>query len=147
MNEPDAVIQVVWDWRQGQAAAPRRLLLRMLILCVGLAVAALAWWLRHAAAAAVVASLAVAIFLLSLILPKLYARLEAALLYLSHLVGLVLGWLFLTPIFYLCFTAGRLIHLLLRNDPMQRRLSPEAASYWQDKPQDSDPERYRRQYL
>jgi len=149
MNEPDAVMQAVWNWRQGRAAVPPpRLLARVLILAVGLAVAALlAWCFAHETTAIVVASLAVAIFLISLILPKLYARLEAALFYLSHLVGLGLSWLFLTPIFYLCFTVGRLTQILSRRDPMKRRLIPDTASYWQDKPLDSDPERYRRQYL
>jgi hypothetical protein len=147
MNEPDAVMQAVWNWRQGQVAAPRRWLAQSLILCAGLAVAALAWWFGHQTAAIIVASVAVAIFLISLILPKLYARLEAALLYLSHLVGLALSWLFLTPIFYLCFTAVRLTQIMSRYDPMQRRLAPDASSYWRDKPQDSDPNRYQRQYL
>ncbi|MDR3088940.1 MAG: hypothetical protein LBU39_03885 [Desulfobulbaceae bacterium] len=151
MNErerQDLVMAAVWNWRGGVAGPKRRsLLVRALMLFVGFAVAALLWFWGRQLAAMVIAAIAAVIFLFSCFCPQLSSRFESMLLSLAHLVGVALGWLFLTPVFYCCFTVGRLLQVFSGRDPMRRRLADDDASYWLDRMEDSDPERYRRQYL
>lgn len=56
----------------------------------------------------------------------------------SHVVLLVLYFLIVTPI--------ALVMKIVRYDPMERRLDPEAKTYWVEHRTGEDPARYLRQY-
>jgi len=61
-------------------------------------------------------------------------------------VGQALTWLLLAPFYYICIFPARLILLCAGRDPMQRKWSPEQASYWEEKHGGNAPEELTRQY-
>ena len=50
------------------------------------------------------------------------------------------------PIYWLVFAIGHLLLRIRGKDPMQRRLDPDVASYWEDRPPVTDMETYRKQF-
>ena len=54
--------------------------------------------------------------------------------------------IFLVPIYWLVFAIGHLLLRIRGKDPMQRRLDPDVASYWEDRPPVTDMETYRKQF-
>ncbi len=61
-----------------------------------------------------------------------------------------LGWLvshlLLAAIYYLIITPIGMLMRFCGYDPMQRRLDRQAATYWQPRQKDDDPQRYFKQY-
>src|SRR5207237_1080980 len=60
----------------------------------------------------------------------------------TYPVGWVVSHVVLAVIFYGVFTAVALVFRLLGRDALQRRLEPEAASYWQPRTPSRDPRTY-----
>lgn len=86
------------------------------------------------------------VFLVAALSPALRRVLRKLEKWLVLAVGTVLTVALLTPFFYLCFVPGRLILLLTGNDPMKRKLDPNADSYWISLDSAAKtPESYRRQ--
>ncbi len=66
--------------------------------------------------------------------------------WLGQFVGTVLTYILLVPMFYIVFTFGRLVILVLGRDPLQRKWQPEAGSYWEDRKAPFDATHFKRQY-
>lgn len=131
---------VVWDWRRsasesGEAAARERAAARrrgLLQALVGLAAAALIWWLwKSAVAATVVAGIALVTLLLALAFPTTaYRRLSRALETFGHAVGMAVTWVLMTLLYLVLFLPVGLLlragHKLGITTAFDRRLP----SYW-----------------
>ena len=75
--------------------------------------------------------------LLALISPLgAYAALQRGLEALGRLVGRLMAWLLLAPVFYLFVTPFGLLRRRGARDTLKRRLEPGAASYWRERPED-----------
>lgn len=61
-------------------------------------------------------------------------------------IGWVMSHLILAGVYYLVLTPIGLLLRLTGRDPMQRRPDSEATSYWQQRPERDNPDRYFRQY-
>jgi hypothetical protein len=72
---------------------------------------------------------------------KGYVALTRAIERLGELVGTVLTWALLAPIFYLFFAPFGLLARRGRGDRMGRRFDPAAKSYWISRPPKTDVER------
>lgn len=66
--------------------------------------------------------------------------------WLARAVGSGLTWLLLTPFFYIVFGLGRLSLVLARKDPLNRKLDPQAISYWTDHPNTQTGPRHQKQF-
>jgi hypothetical protein len=152
-REPSAV---VWRWNGGEtdsqerareaAAARKRGLLGG---AIGLAVAAVFYFLlKRQEAAAVIASIALLFTLLALLAPlTAYKSVTRALDRFAHALGTAVTWLLLTLMYYLFFlplgwflrTRGKLA--------ITRSFDPRLPSYWTSlEGRELNPESYRRQF-
>ena len=93
-----------------------------------------------------VAVLAVAVPLVGWLYLPLLRWAWIALSYLTWPIGWVLSHVILAVVYYLVFTPVGLLLRLLGKDPMQRKLDPEARTYWIERPQGQDVQRYFRQF-
>lgn len=60
-------------------------------------------------------------------------------------IGWVVSQVVLVILFYLILTPLGLFFRMIGRDPLQRRLDPNARSYWEKRPGITDPKRYYRQ--
>ncbi|NKB25481.1 MAG: hypothetical protein GKR87_14110 [Kiritimatiellae bacterium] len=79
-------------------------------------------------------------------IPTLYSTLRVYLLRFAHFVGLVLTWVLLVPVFYLCFVPGRFIQRLKGNDPLTRKCPSNEVTYWVPRPPTTDMNQYKKQH-
>ena len=112
------------------ARSPRELRRFGLILTAGFAiVGGISWWRGHTVPPAVLWSLAALVGTAALVVPRALGPVERWWLR----VGLVLAWvntrIILTVLFYVVLTPIALVMRLFR-DPLDRRRSAEAPSYW-----------------
>jgi len=135
----DPVSAAVWEWRpEGEAAAERRAgearrARRQGVVrgAVGLAVAALIWWLWQSPAAAVVAAIALAVAALALASPLgAYRGLDVALGHFAHWVGTAVTWLLLPVLYLVVFLPVGVLLRLRRRLRLTRKPDPALASYW-----------------
>ena len=84
--------------------------------------------------------------LLSWIYPKAVKPVFLGLSLLTLPIGLVMGELILLMIFFGVFLPIGFIFILLRRDGLERRFSPDAASYWRPKAQAEKPSDYFHQW-
>lgn len=103
------------------------------------------WLARHSQAALVLFCCAGSVFLLSLLVPALWAPLGRAVNKLVALLLQALTWLLLLLLFVCLFIPGRLLLLLLRRDPLDRAFDPSRRSYWEPLPA-RHARRFERQY-
>lgn len=128
---------------QIKSETPRRLLQIAIMLIVG---AFLFFRWRHRLAGGLVWTLAAVILISMLFCPKIPAWFDRAGAWLGRIAGTFITWLLLMPMFYTVFTLGRLVLWLRGRDPMERRLLPQANTYWNDRTPITDPEHWSRQY-
>ncbi len=156
MNNPakseSSLADTVWPWRanapdQQQTTARKR---RQRAIIQGAITATLAtllltvWhkqWLGL-----IVFILSGVIITAGFLAPRIFQALEKFGQWLGHAVGVGITWLLLTPFFYICFTAGRLLLLAMRKDPLQRGFERSRKSYWVDRRSVATPQYYTRQY-
>lgn len=147
---------VAWSWRDraaGEAAAREREAAAnrrkgVIGAMIGLAVAALIYFVFHRpVAAAVVAGIAVLIGLLALASPLgLYKGLTRALDRFAHAVGSGMTWVLMPVLFYVVFLP---IGLLLRARgrlAISKGADPRMTTYWKSTERERTPESYRKQF-
>ena len=110
---------------------------------VGLTVLLIMKW---TAAGIVVLSLDAVILAGSLFIPGFAGLFERFSRFLVETFSTILSWLLLTPIYYLIFTPVRLILLLRKRDPLNRKFPGKRASYWIPVEREEIPDRYRKQF-
>jgi hypothetical protein len=92
------------------------------------------------------AALACLSLLFSLVYPKANLGLYLGLTVAAYPIGFVLSYLIMGLLFFLVITpAGLLLRLLVR-DPMERRMLPEAESYWVEPRRERPAENYFKQF-
>ena len=134
-----AAESVSWSWRgreqaEREAVDAHRAALRkkgVLQGVIGLAIAGGLYGLGHQTLATVAASLATLTMLLAIVSPTgAFAGLETLLGKLGSVIGAIVTWLVMLPIFLLFFVPFGLIFRRGTSDKMQRVLDPSAKSYW-----------------
>lgn len=79
-------------------------------------------------------------------IPPLRRYLFIGFMYAVFPIGLVVSNVILVAVYYLVVVPIGLIMRLFGHDPMQRKLLPEARTYWIERSQIEDPERYLKQF-
>jgi len=65
-----------------------------------------------------------------LFIPRILAPIECLWMKIAHVMGIVMTYILLTLTYYIVITPVGLIMRLMGNDPMQRKIDPNAKSYW-----------------
>ena len=148
-----SVSSVVWPWREREAAKaiPRKtgpkvpaVLLQAAVM--GAIGAGLYGWLEHRTMGIVVWSFASIILLSGLFYPPVFAAIERFGKAFGQLVGAILTWGLLGPIYFLCFFPAHLALKLKGKDPLHRRLHTDEPTYWTPRKPVTDPAQYRKQF-
>ena len=84
--------------------------------------------------------------LLSLIYPRANLGLYLGLTIIAYPIGFVLSYLVMGTLFFLVITPVGLVLRLLARDPMERRMLPEAESYWVEAQRERPSESYFKQF-
>lgn len=122
----------MWLKEELRALAPTPADLRKFALVFGGALAilgSLAWY-RDSAVAPYLLVPAALVVLLGLLAPKLLRGLFYAWMAIGLVLGTVVTAIILSLVFFLTLTPIALVMRLLGKDPLNRRLEPEAQSYW-----------------
>ena len=116
-------------------------------VCGGLALIGLVSWYRgHTTVPAVLWTISAALFLLGLIFPNLFRRVQRVWMGLAIVLGWVNTRIILSLLFYAVLTPVGLIMRLFR-DPLDRQLGDGRASYWvRREPKPVDPKAYENQF-
>jgi len=147
--EQNQVSRTVWPWQTKNSLEilPKPSLIASLFaLTVALSIAGLMFYLDHGIMAVVIVGISSFIFCSTLFFPGVYRFIENQFQKLSHFVGLLLTWLLLVPVFYICFTLGRGVQKITGRDPMQRKLHGQQKSYWKIRNEPVEIDQYRRQF-
>lgn len=137
-SRPEAE-RISWTWQGREQAsrnaeAARSAALRkkgLLQGAIGLAIAGLLYGLGHPTLATVAGVLASLTALLAIVSPTgAFVRVESLLARFGGLVGVVVTWLVMMPIFVFFFVPFGLLFRRGTSDKMQRVLDPQAKSYW-----------------
>jgi len=145
--------RAVWDPlrdpsvdRPRQAAVARRR--GLLQAAIGFAAAALIAWRFGRAPAAIAAGVATVVGLLALVSPLGgLARVDRAVGRFAGWVGTAVGWLLMTPLYYLVLTPLGLVLRARRKLRLRRRPDPRATTYWTElPPKPAGTEPYERQF-
>jgi len=94
----------------------------------------------------IVFALAWVVFISGLALPRVFKAIEAFGAFLGKLVGGIITWALLLPFFFICFVPGRLILLLSKKDPLERKYDKDAESYFTPYTRHTKPEYYKNQF-
>ena len=145
------VSAAIWPWRETKAEPdsdprPARKTVLVEVSIMSVVCLLFLFLFKKPLVAAIVASLAGIVLVGGLWCPPLYRGFKQVGRWLGKGTGVGLSWLLLVPFFYLCFLPARLILLLARKDPMQRRFESDAESYWSTHRPLPEPESYRNQY-
>lgn len=126
----------------------RELKIFSLAACVFLAIVAGLVWRKSGSttAAAVLVGLGVVIAALGLTVPRTLRPVFIALMVINYPIGWVVTHIVMAVIFYLVVTPLAVIMKLAGRDPMERRFDPSAKTYWKERPTETDPSRYFRQF-
>jgi hypothetical protein len=113
---------------------------------VGVAVAALMWWLGHRVPAAVLLLVLVALTVASLASPGVAAAVERVIAAIERVAGHVLRFVLLGLVQLLVFIPLSLVLRLVRHDPLALGVPRDAPSLWRDTPRRTGRPLYRRQF-
>ena len=92
------------------------------------------------------AALGVVSALLALFRPGANRPLYVVLMIAVYPIGLVVSYVMLGVVFFGILTPVGLIFRLIGRDELSRRIDPDATTYWVDRPTNTDPKRYFRQF-
>ena len=147
--QQNAVSKTVWPWTEEPKVEkhdPRPPLIASIAsLCVGLFVAFLFRHYGHHTMSYVVVSISSVVFICSVFIPAIYAKIHALFQKLALIIGTTLTYVLLVPFFYIAFPMGRISQLIKGKDPLCRKFEADKPSYWEDRPKVEDLEHYRRQ--
>lgn len=147
-----AVVEAIWPWREAEKDAGGTVgttsLLHVIVEASVIACVALVlWWVfAKPVLGAVVMAIGAFVAVSGILFPAAYQGFKRLGALLARWVGAGLTWLLLVPFFYICFTGGRVVLLLLRKDPLCRKLSPDQATYWSRHRDLAVPDHFSRQY-
>jgi len=148
----NAVSAAIWRWRNPDDSKNRsrshstgKPVLQGLLL-VG--IACVIYWRWHSVIMSLVPlTLGLLILVSGFFLPRVYSRVDEVGRRVAQLVGIILSWLLLVPFYVLCFVPGRIILVIRKRDPLNRRFLSAKTSYWIERSSPKDIRQYRKQYL
>ncbi len=123
-------------WEEIKAVDTSKKALRSFGWVVGgvlLLIAAIIWWRNDwtlTTAAYVLGGIGTVLTVLGLALPKVLLPVYRVWMALAVVLGFIMTRVILTIVYYLIMTPIGLLMRLFGKDPMQRRIDPEASSYW-----------------
>ena len=126
-------------WHEIKAVDTSKKALRSFGWVVGgvlLIIAAVVWWRNDFAvttAAAILGGLGAALTVLGLTVPVILKPVYRVWMALAVVLGFIMTRVILTMVYYLIMTPTGLIMRLLGKDPLDRKIDPNAASYWIEK--------------
>jgi len=150
-GSPSRVSSAIWRWKEPQAPDPalaarerrrKSLIESAVILCVGLL---LAFLFGKRVLGTVVVCIGVLVLIGGQFAPPVYRGFKKLGGLLARGVGQGLTWLLLAPFFYICFTLGRILLVILRKDPLKRGFPAKDETYWVEH-RPLAPDHYQRQY-
>ena len=97
-------------------------------------------------AAVAIWAVAALVFVVGLIRPQAIRLVYVGLIYLAFPIGWVVSHILLALVLYFVFTPIGWALRLLGRDPLERKLDPEASSYWTAHEQPASMDRYFRQF-
>ena len=95
----------------------------------------------------IVGGIGVVTMLLGFVLPRVWLKLSALGDHFAAWVGRLLGWVLLTPVFYLVIVPAGLVLRVTGRDPLHRRFRAEGVSYWIRRSVKPEAAQYARQFL
>jgi len=111
------------------------------------AAAAAFWWWRAPSVWTLALVVATgALLLAAVVLPRVFAPVQAAFEWLATLVARGVTLLLLGLVFAFVFVPGRLVLALRRRDPLHRRREPERTTYWTAVESPAESDRFRHQF-
>lgn len=137
------------QWSDIQFDPPRKLLREFGLLCLAFfgAIALYQGLYRgHATAGMILGALAAAGGLLGMIAPAALRPVYVAWMVAAFPIGWTISMIVMAVMFYGLFTPIGLVFRLIGRDPLQRKLKPAAATYWEPKATPRDPRRYFKQF-
>lgn len=100
-----------------------------------LAAAALLYFIFHKPVmAAIPAAIGLLTFITGLWFPRVYTRLDHAVRWLAHALGILIAWCTLAPVYVVGFTLVRAGLALMRRDPLTRVRRGAATTAWHTRP-------------
>jgi hypothetical protein len=128
----------IWRWRAAEAPAasgapaPRVRLRGSLQAAAGAAVGLAFWWFGSTTVAAIAFALAGLVLISALASPAgLYAMLQRFFDASGRVLGRVMSWIVMVPIFYLFFVPFGTLLRRGRRDRLHRTFDAQAATYWE----------------
>jgi len=101
----------------------------------------------HVIGPAIVWSLAALVLVGGLFVPPIFRGIERFGMWLAKGISAALTWGLLVPFFYICFTFGRLVLMIQRIDPMDRKFpDPGHKTFWVPRPRVPSMEQYKKQH-
>ena len=151
-NTQKNITDVVWPWREADGNTqnigvkrPRISSLALEVLIAG-GFGCLFWFVfKKPEVAVIIFSIMGFSFLSGLFVPAAYYGFKEIFRKFAVGVGVAMTWLLLVPFFYLFFTAGRLLQLIFRKDPLNRKCPTDQNTYWIEHPE-NDIQSYSLQY-
>ncbi len=138
-----AMIDINWN------PTSRELRVFGVIMLIGCGiVGGLLWSWGYPTAAKVVWGVGGAVGVVALLVPIAAKPVYLLLTVVSWPIGFVMSYLVLGLFYYVIITGTGLVFRVIGRDPLQRRLDPEATTYWEPKslPDANDKRRYFRQF-
>jgi hypothetical protein len=146
----NAVENLVWSRNDcdGRSAAKATLRKRALTQCFAMIVIASALLFFHRLTfASVIYSLSGVVLLIGLFAPKHFIHIDRFGKFLAKIIGLILTWGLLTPLWILVFIPAGLVLKIQGRDPLHRKLEDKKFSYWICRRSQPEAENYHRQFL
>ena len=141
----------VWPWREEQAepgddrwATVGRALLESSIMALVAILSAL--FLHLPRFGTILGSMSIILFMMALVVPVLHQKFKNFMRAVGKTIGIATAWLLLVPMFYVCFTIGRIALLLQHKDPLCRKCPSFEKTYWRKHGAMGDSASYQNQY-
>jgi hypothetical protein len=146
------VDETVWNWRnksgENKTDHRKRILIAACVqVAIMLVICALFLKNKHPVPGYVLAGIAAYVLLTAFFIESAYEALDNFMRKkFAFWIGTCLTWMLLTPFFYICFTAGRIVQLMRGRDPMHRKWEKDMKTYWMDRKPVTDKQYFERQY-
>lgn len=142
------VSKVVWPWCQEDDSVDVSNIKKAVIqVAVMICIGSLLYFKFHKEIMSyIVFVLALVVLISGIALPKVFNAIEKFGAFLGMVVGSIITWSLLLPFFFICFVPGRIVLLLAKKDPLERKFDKEAETYFTPYTRHTEPEYYKNQF-
>ena len=151
MKSNEDVTRVVWNWRESDSSKEstsfKRKKSALIRFCIMFLIGSILFFpLHHIWIGGIVYVLSFLILVGGFAVPQIYSAFEWVGRFLTVTIGSLFTWVLMSSFFYVCFVPGRILLCLFHKDPLQRKKTSEANSYWINKQSLSEKVQYQRLY-